>query len=264
MRYHISPFTCENTPIYEQVDSIVLIGVAHGANAERQREKRAKFLAEIYRCDHLLLEGNHAVSNMNALLLPTNYETTARRVFRDPAYFLEEDADIPALGEKYGVRKDLFDLYDSLQILRAGLQVCNDNPEILARMLMNDLEVKRRLYRGFDAIHPEETLRKIGEMLRLFPEEEADVVCGIGEIFEWYKARVRDHELLGPRTRNLLPRLRGRKGEIVGANHVDYLARYLRGQATGPPEDWRSFAQGLDPQQRNVIRRIEEELFPSS
>jgi len=260
MKYQNHGFTPKDLPIYERVGDLVLIGTNHRADTKKQPRRLGRFLDEVLGSDHLIFEGDKKSIERIRESVRTNYEKMAISEFQGPIHSLEEGANFRELGEKYGLRKDLLGLYDILSAIPQFLGVAQSYGGFL-ECLSRYLDLKKQDCPGGDGIESDVTLRMVPEIMNNFLEHPG-LILHVGLVYEWYLTRLRDHELLGPKTLEYSSALDGKKTEIVGADHVNYLARRLRGEDVEQPKEWGDFVKGLEPQYGNAIRMIERDIFP--
>jgi len=262
MKYQNHRFTDKNTPVYEEVGDLLLIGTVHTADIKKSpRRKVERFLNEILKSDHLILEGYyHKATKLLQEKGEPNYERTAVNNFQGPVYYLEEGSDFRGIAERYGVRRDLIGLYDLFCDLYDIVSMSHSQDDMLDTM-RTDLETKKQIYPGWNEIDSDATLRMVHVTMSNFPENP-NLIADIGIMFGSYLGQLREYEILRPKTLEFNATLNGRKTEIVGADHVRCLARCLKGEDVEHPEEWKIFVEGLEPQYKDTIRRIERDIFP--
>lgn len=246
-----------NKPIYKHLDDLLIIGVSHGMDAMAQPHKLKKFLREIRISEHLFLESTKDFHKYRQAKIDekNSYEVIAVREHNGSVYFLEDGIDVVEMASKYGVRKDLFGLYDNLVTAILAFKLNMSLGPI------HSILIKKKQWVSYDQVDIADTLKKIERTIKHFPYYSWDILAGIGGVFQWYLASLRNFEILGPKTKSLSSQLAGRKTEIVGAAHVGHLIECLRDKATEPVM-WDGFVAGLEPVYVDVIGRLETELFP--
>lgn len=251
MKYNGNGFTpAIEIPSYTNVGDIVLIGTVHNSEVNQRKWRRLK--DELEGCQYLFFEGTQADAKLREYAGLTGYERRALNYFKRPVHFLEDGLDYVDLAQEYGISPSVFGIYDVLRVLPQIIAHTSTSAEFMG-YLKRYLEMKKKIpYPGYDKVDIEDVIHKIPVVMAQTSPGNARE---LGEVFNKYLARLREYERLGPRSRELDQQLTGRKGEIVGVNHVDYLVRCLHGERMEVPEDWHAFIKGTD--YRDAIRRIE-------
>ncbi|MBI1934854.1 hypothetical protein HYS31_00285 [Candidatus Woesearchaeota archaeon] len=263
--YSKSKYNELNTPIYQDLKDIVLIGVCHRVNLKRWPARTKHFLQQLSLCKHLIMEGGSIDAEIEiASADQTSYEGLAVRKFDGKTHFLEEGSDFMSLASLYGVRREIFAVLDLFR--GSGLEVSskiysnyNGNPKKILDGLKSLLDVKKSLEPGYKDLDTNDIMiYYLAVMLQIKDKSSFQLIVDAGSIFGSYLAMIRDYETLGPNASLLCSTLKGKKAVIVGANHLDPLTRRLNGEEVTPPEKWPELLNGLKPEHRESIRNIEE------
>lgn len=256
--FHLYTSTSETRNlIYEYVEepNSLLIGTTHMPENEQHGE-RDKFLKEVMSADHLIMEGDERTILAQINTKRDNYETLAFKTCKKPVYFAEDNSDLVLLANTYGINKDLFGLYRLLGQLRVVYEQSYDDIEFVANMHMI-LEVFRQNYPGFERVNTEKTVKRAVLLMHYLGTEDnpssgvrmlIDYGVGIDNMLKFYLGRLRDYEILGPRSRHMHRTLNGRKVQVVGSAHIKYVLPQINGVAIDKPEEWKAFVEGLDKQ----------------
>ena len=253
-------------PAYKLIkdkDTLV-IGIRHDADLRLDSTGRERFMHQIAPCQHFLFEG---VEEDKANVIGSgveNYETTAYLENRDN-HFLEADARFRFFARQYGVRDNLFSLYDVLSMLQASRMYLGNRPGLVETL--TEIGAKGGAYfdpvtLGEDKERAESDLKeKLRVTLNTF-EGDLDSLDAVANAFGLFFVGVRDVEILGPRATSLADTLDGRKGLLVGRLHYRSICAALEGRNLPRPKDWDVYVAGLKGPVKNNIYRIEQELFP--
>ncbi len=232
------------TPVYENLEDLVLIGLA---NEESTEVKLSKFISEIEDCNYLFadwLVDNRRVEFTGPTYFPLACE---RRVI---SFILEPRTDRRfKLAEKYEIPVERFHLYETFRHIEMLIHT-GDFPKILGTHLV----LKKQEDPDFANVDTELVYNQFMEVTQVLQPKE---VCDFGDVADWYIKRLRDYEFLGPKIRHISQNLPGKMGVFVGPSSAEYLAKFLRNQLE-PPKNWNDFVEGLEPKYRDPIKKVEK------
>ncbi len=195
----------EDLPAYRSIPEYrtVLAGTNHFASYKSDREKEKRFLGELKKANHLILEGDRQLTNFVSSGIPqnplteTNYETLAIRNFKGEANILEGHQDMVALGSRYGCRPDLFGAYFVLfninraAIRHAASHVGTTQSEVY-RYFLTQIKDHLDPYRK---IRVNDATRALVRILHdpVFKDAD-DLIDLIGVEFLWFEKRLREEK----------------------------------------------------------------------
>lgn len=246
-------FIPEDTPLYEQVGDLLLIGTYHAPDTLCP-EKRTRFIRELQGRNHLILEGTRQINERDRR--ETSFSTIALDNHVGEVHYLEEDADFFKILTQQGIRPELIGAYHSLRPLPSLCSTYGKDKGKILDALLIYLRLTKKQYPGFQNLVVENTFKKSAELIQ--DTEDVSVLWDIGIAFAWYLADVRNQYVIGPKSKEFYERLRGTKVEIVGASHVDFLVRFLRGEHREPVPRWEAYVGNLEKKVRSAIRKIEQ------
>ena len=222
--------------------------------------KLEEFVNQLLGGIHIILEGTKASNEVVVLPHKIHYAAIAMKHFKGAKHFLDENSNFSEIASRYGLRRDLLGLYTALRVLERVINASEGNIGSYNQLLSSILLDFKDNYPGLCHINVEESLDRFKKLWKVFPES-SELFFGIGQIFAWYSAELREHEILYPKTEELVSKLAGKKIEVVGAYHTDGIERYLKGEPVEAPKEWGRFVENLEPQQRDFIRLIEKKIF---
>lgn len=241
-------FTPENTPVYVPMGLLTMAGIVHNAVFSRyDRNKRRAFTKEVEKARKIMFEGDKAIADTELSHGNNGLETIAYRMKPSGAVFLEESVNYPELGKRYGISPDellFYTLVDSV-----GIALDSERTLFVNQYL--DSRAQNPAYSCFNPQRVREFFDSASSRHLIIPMVEN----AIGGIFQEYFTMVRDFEAIGPMIKEEMNNP-GRKLLVIGAMHLDYLLRYLRGQAARPLS-WHDYRQRLDPKSKNIVESIE-------
>ena len=259
----------EDLPAYRNVPEYgtVLVGTVHDAICYADgKDRRKKFLVELGRANHLILECQEGEIELASSVESTSasYEVFAFSEFDGKPLYLEGNRDAVLLLNRYGCRRDLFGAYSVLseshrmEIQKDARELGKTEYDLYWFRLQ--LTQSSRAYINFSVNKSLAVLRKIltDPVLGSKPE----LIDAIGEEFLFFHSGVREVEVLGPNARDLCVRLRGNKFVILGYLHLDRVSKYVKGESIDPAMTWQQVIETADPVVRDAILRIENELVP--
>jgi len=263
----------EDLPAYRTIPEYrtVLAGTNHFASYRSDSRKKERFLGEVRRANHLIVEGDRNLTNFIAAGLPatltkTNYETLAITSFREgDIHPLEGQEDMVALAKTHGCRPDLFTAYYILcqlgrKAVRHASSVRRITESEVYRLILTGLKARMEPYRN---MRVNDAARALGRILHDPTFKDTDSILeSIGLEFLWFEKRLREEEVMSPKARELCTGLRGNKLVIVGYYHLDSVEKHIKGEPTEPAPTWQQVIETAEPAVRDAILRIENELVP--
>ena len=74
---------------------------------------------------------------------------------------------------------------------------------------------------------------------------------------------IRNYEIIGPRMKELIPSLEGKKVVVLGLANLNYSILSLLGEQKEKPKQWEEVIQNLSEKEQELIYSVEEKLFHS-
>lgn len=249
-----------NTPANREVNpDLLLIGIIHTEFGGRKFDnKMFEFKRRLHSLDHLAFEGEEHVHEQNKSLHVDNYEQVGYKHFKGQKHYLDESANYSKILEKYGVSRELFTLLIALRDLKSAAS--HTGGETLEKIEFG-FEFKKRTYFGSEEVDTKKVMQNVTAFLVevLIKIDENLPACLVAqEAFFQYLPRIRDYEVYAPRLKKMQTDFQGKKGAILGANHIDYLYGILSAKIKTPPPQWKELFQEMDDESKKGVMFLED------
>ena len=209
-------------------------------------------------------------------------------------HYLTDGFDFIKLGEKYGFSKELFTTYymlcifNSINIMEEKAKPEENDPVNVIPIINNFSE--RNTFKTMVALtlnyipgwNGNPTVDEIaGRLNELLCEEEKAIILPnqkeevekknqkVEEILrenftKHFFQDIRNYEIVGPRMRELVSSLEGKKVAVLGLANLEYSIRCLPfiGEQKEKPKQWEQVIQNLSEKEQELIYSIENRLFP--
>ena len=207
-------------------------------------------------------------------------------------HYLTDGFDFIKLGEKYGIGKELFTTYymlcilNSISIIEEKAKPEEKDPVKIIPMIDDFSE--RNAFKTIVALtlnyilgwNGNPTVDEIADRLKLLSKEEEKGILTadqkekvekkdqeveeiLRENFAKYFFRdIKNYEIVGPRMRELVPSLEGKKVAVLGLANLDYSILSLLGEQREKPKRWEEVIKTLPSSEQELIYKIEHKLFP--
>ncbi len=272
--------------IIDQGEVVIFAINDHSANFKvTLGEKLKPIRQQVLKCDHLLAEGTRANIGYN-VSSGANYETIIFRTFRSKAqkkrgseiiiHPLEERADYVSMANKYGLTTRGLLLYKNFKEVISIINGLSENritdPAIARNYIttrLTDLIYAMRLFMpGVKNLNEGVLIKMLFEFFMNTVDSEKFLGSSnnlsqiwelANEAFSWYFARVRDYENIIPTCQDLVTKLRGKKGIVIGKGHLPYLLTSLSSQPEfQPPPSWMDFVSKLPTEYQKAVTSFEK------
>lgn len=248
-----------NTPIYRDVSDLLLIGISHkDFGGKKFDTKLFEFKRRLRSLDHLAFEGRQNTHEVNGSTGANTYEQAAYKHFRGQKHYLDEGTNYSKAVEKYGVSKDLFILLNALRDLKVATSKTDGD---LLKKIESGLEFKKEIYFGSDEVDIQKIMDTVATFLVNVLSNIHDnlpACLAAQEAFFEYMPRIRDYEVYAPEIKKIQTAFNGKKGAILGANHIDYLCGILSDEIKTPPPQWKELFEEMDDEAKKGVMLLED------
>jgi hypothetical protein len=265
------PITHGDLPLYDRIGNLDLVGVSHTVIIEgtMNRGKVTSFRQKVRESSHLLLEATKKGIEISRDYGLEGYEYLAWKEFahrRQSITHLEQDSNHLALAEQYGMRRDLFPLYQLIPSINVQ-ELLND---ISGNSLAFTIEILRQTIPGLSEIDNIESLvieDQLPRILRVLDEEFFSYLTEAGQVLNWYIGRARDLEIICPRLEPYINDQDKKPVAIGGADHIRYVRQYHEDPESMQLPQWEEFLASLDPMKyhgvKGFFQHIEKAALPA-
>ena len=257
----------EETPVYREIDEMLLIGIDNREDAVDFPEKLDVFTERVLSREYLIVEADRRVADLALSRDSTDFMSTALRKFKathglqaeERIKYLGDGADYVELGRRNGLRPYLLALYSAFSDMAHGLSEgieTQDIPELVRQSAIS----KAGQLVGWNAIDPNRVVDMFNTAIMEL--DDSHIAADIGDAAEEFIDKWALYEVLGNNLLKFDRILEGTKVAVVSAQYFRDLEKQLTDQYGMPPETWRRFIENLDHEVKNGILKIEQELFP--
>jgi hypothetical protein len=265
MYHELKEFDIAKLPLYRKQGDLVIVGVNHRAAVTPggQDKKRVRyFMGEVSSWTMLLLEANKYTNDSVLSFGLNTYEAIAARQHPGRTHYLEEGENQVAFGEKYGIRRDLFLLYYLTNEIAENL--CT-SPRLNLDYLSNAATRLGLCIPGLPSLAMDYTIHS--QVPRFVTRFQPNEMMVFAAAFQLYLGQVREREVLAPKIKRLHDMNPGKKGAVVGTDHVDAIAEYISKGSLPSLPPWRVFLKegktDICRKANDFVKDLEDHLFPA-
>lgn len=252
-------YELKDTPVYTQVfPDLLLIGVLHeNLPKTLYNQKKDKFKSTIHALNQVFFESDARGAKLHDQTHTLTYERIAHQIAKQK-YFMDEQANYSAMMEECGVSRQLFMMFRVLDILPKLIQTSR-NDQIVRNGISHYLNLTKDDYYQFrdeDIVLLEKNIDSL--ILELFSNISLAEKCYtlIKHEFNAYLAYTRDFLIYAPQLK-AAEKLPGKKGAILGANHVPPLEKLLHSGTNTPIIPWPAHVLTLSSELQEINTYLE-------